>query len=93
MKKIYKFPIPEVVDEQEVMMPVNAQILCVQLQHGKPCIWAMVGSDLNLIKRKIRIIGTGHPIEDFDLLTYIDTFQLADGQLVFYVFEKIESEV
>lgn len=93
MKKIYKYPVPEIVDEQEIMMPVDAQILCVQLQHGEPCMWAMVDSDLNLIKRKFRIIGAGHPIEDFDSLNYIDTFQLAGGQLVFHVFEKIEGKV
>jgi hypothetical protein len=41
VKVIYKYTL-EVTDEQEVKMPANAQILCVQVQHGRPTLWALV---------------------------------------------------
>lgn len=45
MQRIYKYPI-ETVDQQQVKMPDGAQILTVQVQNGKPCLWAMVDPDV-----------------------------------------------
>ena len=68
MKTIWKFPIA-VVDTQEIEMPFNALILCVQVQHGQPCLWAEVGN-LQTARSKrpkwksaqIAVYGTGHPM-------------------------------
>jgi hypothetical protein len=41
MKTIWKFPIATV-DQQSLPIPAGAEMLCVQVQHGEPCIWALV---------------------------------------------------
>ena len=97
MRIIYKYPL-EVKDYQVVTMPKNAQILTVQAQREKPCIWALVDTDnepeeryfrmAGPEKRYFRMAGTGHPIRLKDkLLRYIGTFQLMGGDLIFHVFE------
>lgn len=86
MKTIYKYPI-EVTDEQTLTLPVKAQILTVQMQGETPCIWAMIDTEESRTKRiVIRVYGTGHPIAGSEDLTYLGTFQIHGGQLVFHAF-------
>jgi len=40
MKTIYKYPV-EIKDKIRVSMPIDAEILCVQVQYDIPCIWAL----------------------------------------------------
>lgn len=85
---IWKFPLTEI-GETSVMMPKFAEILCVQMQAGAPCLWAVVDPEQPIQKRSLRIYGTGHPIihEKYALPDrYIGTIQTRDG-LVFHVFE------
>lgn len=86
---IWKFQL-ELADRQTVEMPSGSQILTVQLQHGKPCIWALVDtSQTGKEIRVIEIIGTGNPIPNpEDKREYIGTFQFM-GHLVFHVFERV----
>lgn len=87
MKTIYKYPL-KVDDYQTVIMPRGAQILTVQAQREKPCIWALVDIDNEPEKRYFRMAGTGHIINSKDkFLRYIGTFQVMRGDLVFHVFE------
>lgn len=87
MKTIFKYPL-SVIDEQEISMPVSARILCVQVQRGVPCLWALVDPDDSQTPRSIRIVGTGHPIRwGAGIEHYIGTFQALEGALVFHVFE------
>lgn len=89
MKTIWKFEL-EVTDKQAKWMPNGAEILCVQMQGRKPCLWALVETDNNETERTILIYGTGNPIsESYFALKYIDTFQMHDGGLVWHVFEKV----
>ena len=85
MKTIWKYNL-DTTDEQEIEAPDNAVPLCVQTQHGEPCLWMLV--DLNVPARKygVRIFGTGHPVyvED-DYWKYVGTYQYR-GNLVFHVF-------
>lgn len=83
---IWKFPL-QTVGMQSVQMPRNARILCVQVQRCEPCLWAMVDETKPLVERRIRIIGTEHPIDASAVLHYIGTYQLDGGGLVFHVFE------
>lgn len=84
MKKVWKYPfIPR--DVLQVDMPIGAQALCVQLQDGRPCLWALVESEAPVGTRTFRVVGTGHPAEG--LGSYIGTFQFPEMQLVFHVFE------
>ena len=80
---IYKYEIDTI-----VVMPKEAEILCVQMQHGKPHLWALVNASNELEERVFNIIGTGWVME-FNNQKYIDTFQ--DGSLVWHVFEEIKS--
>ena len=82
MKTIWKYPISSV-PCQKIEMPLNAEILCVQLQDHIPTLWALV--------------ETENPKKPFNILTYytgaywinekgkyIGTYQLAG--LVHHVF-------
>lgn len=92
MTTIWKFPITTT-GVQDVMMPKGAKILCIQTQNEEPCLWAEVESG-SCVKseepRRITIHGTGHIIADVpDTMkrSYIGTYQLRGGALVFHVFE------
>lgn len=89
MQTIWKFPI-EATDRQEVMMPADAEMLCIQTQGRQACIWARVDSVAPLTPRTIRVFGTGHPVESAGRLFYIGTFQIAGGALVFHAFEDAQ---
>ena len=89
---VYKYPI-ELGDAFHLAMPQGAEPLCVQVQHGQPCIWARVVIDVGhpTKRRRFRLAGTGHMLEphmpnghDGD---YLGTFQLHEGALVFHVFD------
>ena len=84
---IYKYPV-EVDDEFTVELPEGARVLSVDTQHGEPVMWAMVDPTAPTSKRAFRVIGTGHPIDDADELSFVGTFQLRGGSLIFHLFEK-----
>jgi hypothetical protein len=86
MKTIHKFPL-DVIDDQPFEMPIGAKVLCVQVQNGLPCIWAEVNTEVPKENRWFSVYGTGAELAAFDH-TYIGTFQLRDGQLVFHVYEN-----
>lgn len=84
---MYKYPL-DIQDEVVVMMPKGARVLSVQVQNGRPCLWAAVDpSEQTLEERWFRIAGTGHPIQDDVVDGFIGTIQMYDGRLVFHVFE------
>ena len=82
---IWKFPVV-MTDAFILPMPSGAEILCVQSQHERGWIWAIVDPDAPLIDRVFRLVGTGHPIAQSKLL-YIGTFQQHAGALVWHLFE------
>ncbi len=86
MKKIYKYPL-KFNDDESVLMPKGAEILCAQMQYGTLCLWALVDPSAELEPRQIEIYGTGNPVEPGHR-HYISTVQLSGGDLVFHVFEK-----
>lgn len=96
MKKvIWKYELA-VTDLQTISMPPGAEILCVQTQNNKPCIWAMVQpmEGVPPQQRTFQTVGTGHPmLEVHELKTgarlreYIGTYQLDKGILIFHLFE------
>jgi len=83
-RTIWKFPL-QVTDKQQVEMPQGAEILCVQVQHGTPCLWALVDAEQGPVKRVIYVYGTGHPFTNQG--TYVGTFQVHGGALIFHVFD------
>jgi hypothetical protein len=93
MLKIWKFRIP-LQDAIQIEMPKGAKVLAVQTQHqdardvyNGPYLWAMVNPEAAQEIRQFRLVRTGHPIEEKNLI-YIGTFQLQDGEVVFHLFEK-----
>lgn len=84
---IWKYPL-EVTNAQVLSMPIGAKILTVQTQGEIPCIWALVAESAPKTDRWIRIHETGHSIEADGELSYIGTFQLFNGSLIFHVLEE-----
>lgn len=90
MKKvIWKFPLLTV-GMQNVKMPIDSEILCVQNQNDTPCLWALVYPEKEIEERCIEMFGTGHNIYcDMGVdRKYLSTIQLNDGELVFHFFER-----
>ena len=85
MQTIWKYEL-ETTDTQEVNIPLGAKILDVQVQHGKPCLWALVDTDRRLRKTIISTYGTGHNVDRTIAKIYIGTYQLSNGDFVFHVF-------
>ena len=87
-KTIWKYEL-EITDNQNILMPISAEILTVQMQDGTPCLWALVNPKAETESRFLEIFGTGHPVS-CDLGSarkYISTLQMSNGELVFHVFE------
>lgn len=84
--RIWKWSL-RVVDEQTLELPEGAQILDVQIQDRMPQLWALVDSTRPKRPRKIAIYGTGHPVPD-NPGTYIASFQMNGGALVFHAFVR-----
>jgi hypothetical protein len=83
-RTVWKFDL-ETVDEQTISVPKGAQFLSLQMQHGKPRIWALVDPNAREYPVDIRIAGTGHELPDSPG-NFLGTFQLHDGGLVFHAF-------
>ena len=82
---IFKYPL-ETTDQQVIQIPSGAFPLCVQVQSGVPCLWAMVDDSQPTEPYTFRVIGTGRPINDAEGFLYVGTYQLHGGALVFNVF-------
>lgn len=94
MKRVYKYK-EKLNDIVTFTLPCGAEILSVYVQDdhsGEVCLWALVDPELlPSINRKIRIAGTGHPIEDAPqkYRKYINTFTMMNGALWFHAFEVL----
>lgn len=89
-KTIWKFEL-DITDSQHVQMPKGAEVLAVQVQRDRPCIWAMVDPAAATEIRHFETFGTGHDIFcDMGIeRNYVGTYQVQGGSLVFHVFERI----
>lgn len=90
MKRVYKYTLARTAsnlrDDVVLELPKGAQPLRVDMQDHAIVMWALVDPDAPITRRHFRIAGTGHPIED-EGMTYIGTFFMLNGSLVFHVFE------
>ena len=84
MKTIWKYPISSV-PCQKIEMPLNAEILCVQLQDHIPTLWALVETEEPKRIFYILTYYTGSYWID-EKGQYIGTYQLAG--LVHHVFVR-----
>jgi hypothetical protein len=85
---IYKYDVPEG-GSFELELPPRAQILTVQVQHGRPRIWVLGDTEEKFEVRYFKLIGTGrhYKINPYKIERYIGTFQMEDGTSVFHLFE------
>lgn len=84
MKTIWKVPI-QISDEQQIAIPKDSEILCVQVQYGTPCLWFLCDPQEPNHVKTIRVFGTGHPVVEKLVGRYIGTFQ--QPPFVWHVFE------
>jgi hypothetical protein len=84
MNTIWKWPLYP--GRTELSMPIDAQLLTVQMQGDTPCLWALVDDHLPKVSRAFEIYGTGQRVPE-NHGQYVATFQMNDGALVFHVFE------
>jgi hypothetical protein len=68
-------------------MPQGAKIVSLQVQDNQPQIWALVDPSEWKISRTFRALPTGVEFNAAGL-TYVGTFQINDGTLVFHIFEE-----
>ena len=81
---VWKFPLP-MKDIAEIEMPIGAEVLYVGTQGQGAFLWARANPDAPRKTRRFRVAGTGHTLGTVG--TYIGSFMLLDGALVFHVFE------
>jgi len=87
-KKIWKYTL-ENSRTQIVKMPLTSEIMDIQMQNGKPTMWAMVDPETEEIELKINMYGTGDDIHENVLKDeYLSTVQ--DGEFVWHFFMSYE---
>ena len=62
------------------------QILKIEEQEGKICLWYMLDNDEFSHVEEIHLIGTGHSAEGLERDEFLGTVLLRKGFLVFHVF-------
>lgn len=92
-KTIWKFdmppsPMPPLgIGDFSVSMPVGAKIVYLAKQNGLPQLWALVNpEEVDREERHFFIAGTGKAMPHW--MTYIDSWQMQDGQLIWHLFEN-----
>ena len=100
---IYKYEIligGGIDDKPVIEMPVGYKILSVQMQHDKPCLWAVVNSEAKEPHEMVRVqflwLGTGWNIDDHGHLNdydFVQTLQMSGGGLVFHLLMKKSQEL
>jgi hypothetical protein len=84
MKTIYKYELRS--QDASMKLPKGAEILTVQIQDGRPMLWALVNPGNVLQDRFISTVGTGWEVEDN--MKYICTYM--EEYFVWHVFEMIQ---
>jgi len=83
---IYKYPLHSYPTEHYI--PAGATFLALQVQHGEPQLWFQVPLPLRTEEQHNFVTRpTGEPYYPGINETYLGTFQLDGGALVFHVFE------
>lgn len=101
MTTVWRYPV-EIADDQVIDMPAGAEILHVARRENHHVmlgfagpqdaieLWARVDPDAPVEPRHICVVGTGHWLGD-DPVIHLGSVQVAEGRLVFHVFERLAS--
>ena len=90
-QKIWKYPINTHDVNFVLEIPEGGKPLYFEVQKEIPTLWVLVNPEHKFEKRYFRIVGTGDIIEEDDTLKYIGTIQMADGDLIFHLFERLKN--
>ncbi len=82
---IFKYEIPITDEIIELDMPDNNALCDIQAQGDKIMAWCVVDIHAKLVKRKFKVVGTGHQFK-IDELYFLRTVQMPNG-LVWHIFE------
>ena len=85
MLTVWKYQF-EIQDEVTIAMPYGSEVLSIQEQHGKPCMWVLVDPDGTIRDRTFRILGTGHASREHPG-RHVGTLLVRNGALVWHIFE------
>lgn len=85
MEKIFKYSI-ETTDRQHIDLPIEREVLCIQMQSGIPRIWVKADYDTEMESVLFEVFGTGHEIKGGINRIYIGTYQCYG---VYHLFERI----
>jgi hypothetical protein len=91
MQTIWKYTL-EPGQNNTLELPASAEVLSVQNQNEKICMWVKLETDYPKVQRMFAVLGTGWEVESNHDLLFIGTVQLNHGIYVFHVFEMVRSE-
>jgi len=60
MKCVYKYPLALTAAQQDVEMPIGAEVLHAGTQQGEIYIWALGDPERHTERRTFQVLGTGH---------------------------------
>lgn len=92
MKTIWEFPLTvqgmslNSHGEHDIVMPMGSQILSAGAQFYQLVLWALCDPAMPDITIKIRVVFTGEPISQTNLI-FIQSIQV--GELVYHIFEDL----
>ena len=87
-RTIWKFHIPMSSSSRvELNIPRGFKILDLQVQHGQPCIWAVVDPKAPKVPVQFMVVGTGFEVDAELLTNHVGTFQVSRGEFVFHLFQ------
>lgn len=85
MHTIWKIQLITHAPIQDVLVPEDAELLKVSVQHGKICVWFKCNPSNPVKPHRIMMCLTGDPIPE--LSRYVDTLFLDGGDFILHVFE------
>lgn len=91
MKTIWKYQITENMNTV-ISIPkyknreLSDQVLYCAVQHGVPCLWVAVDTEMPSRPVHIMVAGTGHPLDDMIGMIHVGSFMLLNERFVGHVF-------
>lgn len=85
MTEIWKYTLGAS-DTLYIRMPQNAHALSVAVQKEIPCLWVIVHPENELQPVRVKVLMTGQKFQLDTLDTFVGTYQLFDGDLIYHVF-------
>jgi len=90
-KRLLKYTLDKVPGISKVNMPINSQILHIDEQRGKICLWVEVFDDRKDTETRIfSSLNTGDYLPDWTEIEHMGTVKLHGGDTIIHVYELAE---